>query len=157
MRNTPIICLYLILVFCISCRDKNKTLIASATLPELKRGEIITCGPQDGEMFGTVSFSASVPEKWRNDFNVGIALLHSFEYDEAEKMFAKVVDNVPDCAMAYWGIAMSNFHSLWAPSTKEELKKGAQAITIARSIKKTKREAEYIEAIARFYENPDEV
>ena len=89
---------------------------------------------------------------------MAIALLHSFEYDESEKMFAKVIDEAPECAMAYWGVAMSNFHPLWAPPSPAELEKGIKAINIARSIhNKTKRESDYIEAIARFYEEPDQL
>jgi hypothetical protein len=84
---------------------------------------MVSCGPQDGEMFGTVSFSASIPDSLQKDFNIAVALLHSFEYDEAEKMFAKVIDRSPDCAMAYWGVAMCNFHALWAPPSQSELLK----------------------------------
>jgi hypothetical protein len=43
---------------------------------DLKRGEIVSCSPQDGEMFGTVSFTASVPDELKKDFNIAIALLH---------------------------------------------------------------------------------
>src|SRR5688572_11746817 len=139
-----------------SCNDINKTESSAITSLDLKRGEIVSCGPQDGESFGTVVFNASVPPALRNDFNTGIALLHSFEYDESEKMFAKVIDKAPDCAMAYWGVAMSNFHPLWAPPSEADLQKGSQAIQIARSIKnKTKRESDYIEAIAKFFESAD--
>jgi hypothetical protein len=124
---------------------------------DLKRGALTSCGPVDGK-FGNISFSASIPEKAKPDFNTAVALLHSFEYDEAEKMFAKVIDAAPDGAMAYWGIAMSNFHPLWAPPTKPELEKGAKAIEIARSIaEKTKRESDYIEAIASFYKDADQL
>jgi hypothetical protein len=123
----------------------------------LKRGEVVSCGPLEGQ-YGETSFSASVPEKLRSDFNMAIALLHSFEYDESEKMFAKVIDRAPDCAMAYWGVAMSNFHPLWAPPSPAELEKGIKAIAIARSIhNKTKRESDYIEAIAKFYEGADQL
>src|SRR5437773_2489214 len=109
-------------------------------------------------MFGTVSFTASVPENLKNDFNIAIALLHSFEYDEAEKVFAKIIDQAPGCAMAYWGVAMCNFHPLWFPPTPPELQKGSRAIQVARSIKeKTKRESEYIEAIGKFYEHADQL
>lgn len=140
-----------------ACEDKRKTEAYSIASLNLKRGEIVSCGPQDGEMFGTVSFSASVPESLQKDFNTAIALLHSFEYDEAEKMFAKVIDRAPDCAMAYWGVAMSNFHPLWAPPAAEELQKGMKALQIARSVKnKSKRESDYIEAIAQFYSKSDE-
>ncbi len=138
----------------VCCKSKNKTdplLIGSL---DLKRGEIVSCGPQDGELFGTVSFTATVPENLKKNFNIAVALLHSFEYDEAEKMFAKIIDKAPDCAMAYWGVAMSNFHALWAPPSPAELQKGLKAVEIARSIKnKTKRESDYIEAIAQFYED----
>lgn len=141
-----------------SCNNSNKTGSSGITALNLKRGEIVSCGPQDGQSFGTVAFNASVPPGVRNDFNIAIALLHSFEYDEAEKMFAKVIDNSPDCAMAYWGVAMSNFHSLWAPPSEADLQKGSHAVAIARSIKnKTKRESDYIEALAKFYENADKV
>ncbi|MFI5186818.1 MAG: hypothetical protein ACHQF0_08845 [Chitinophagales bacterium] len=148
---------YFFVISLFSCKSKSKTdqYDAISSL-DLKRGEIVSCGPQDGEMFGTVSFTASVPYNLKKDFNIAIALLHSFEYDEAEKMFAKIIDQAPDCAMAYWGVAMSNFHPLWAPPTQPEFQKGMKAIQLARAISnKTKRESDYIEAIAKFYENAD--
>ena len=141
-------------LFLFACKNKNeiqyKELISSM---DLKKGEIISCGSTEGQ-FGDISFSASIPENLRTDFNTAVALLHSFEYDEAEKVFAKVIDKDPGCAMAYWGVSMSNFHPLWAPPSPAELQKGSKAINIARTIgTKTKREADYIEAIASFYED----
>jgi tetratricopeptide (TPR) repeat protein len=149
--------LYLALL-CFSCKTKTDKPDPAVSYLDLKRGQIVSCGPQDGEIFGSVSFSASVPKRLKSDFNTAIALLHSFEYDEAEKMFAKVIDQAPDCAMAYWGVAMSNFHPLWAPPTLPELQKGEKAIALARSIaSKTKRESDYIEAMGKFYENADQL
>jgi tetratricopeptide (TPR) repeat protein len=138
----------------LSCKSKkvNQPVDSISSL-ELKRGQVISCGQQEGQ-FGKTSFLASVPEKLQADFNMAVALLHSFEYDESEKMFAKVIDQSPGCAIAYWGVAMANFHPLWAPPTPAELEKGAKAIDLARSINnKTKRESDYIEAIAAFYED----
>jgi tetratricopeptide (TPR) repeat protein len=147
------ICLFLPVFF--SCKDNaSATRFANLKSLDLKRGEIVSCGPGDGELFGSVSFTASVPADQKKDFNIAIALLHSFEYDESEKMFAKIIERSPDCAMAYWGVAMSNFHPLWNPPTPAELQKGERAIEIARSINgKTKRESDYIEALAKFFEN----
>lgn len=157
-RHIPLLIVVIILSLLVCCKNKSRTANKLADLPDLKRGAIVTCGPQDGERFGTVSFTASVPYNLRDDFNVAIALLHSFEYDEAEKMFAKVIDQCPDCAMAYWGVAMSNFHPLWMPPSQEELVKGLKAINIGRSIQdKSKRESDYIEAIAKFYEHSDQL
>ena len=142
----------------ISCNNKRDQPASTESLGSLKRGDVISCGSQQGEIFGKVLFNATIPPALQNDFNIAIALLHSFEYDEAEKMFAKIIDRSPGCAMAYWGVAMSNFHPVWVPPTPEELKKGLQVIEIARSIKdKTKRESEYIEALAKFYEQADEM
>src|SRR6187402_476051 len=156
-RYIPLQVTLTILSLLVCCKNKNETANKLADLPGLKRGTIVTCGPEDGERFGTVSFSASVPLNLRDDFNVAIALLHSFEYDEAEKMFAKVIDKAPDCAMAYWGVAMSNFHPLWVPPAPTELQKGVQALQIARSIRnKTQRESDYIEAIGQFYDHSDQ-
>jgi len=148
----PVTTIMFLLIACNSNPGaETGTSIASMAL---KRGEVISCGPADGELFGSVSFTATVPEASKTDFNVAVALLHSFEYDEAEKMFAKVIDAAPDCAMAYWGIAMSNFHPLWAPPSQDELEKGKKAVDIAKSInKKTERETAYINAIGKFYEN----
>ncbi|MEO6723314.1 MAG: tetratricopeptide repeat protein [Ferruginibacter sp.] len=124
---------------------------------DLKRGNVIVCGAPD-KQFGAVAFDMSGSEKIKENFNLAIALLHSFEYDEAEKVFAKVIDAEPDCAMAYWGVAMSNFHPLWTPPTEAELKKGARAIEVAQSIQqKTKRETGYIDAIAAFYKDWNKV
>ena len=119
MRNFILIATALI----ISC-NSGEVRSVDKNMIELKRGAVISCGPQEGEIFGTVSFSATVPAQFQKDFNTGIALLHSFEYDEAEKMFAKVIDGAPACAMAYWGVAMSNFHPLWMPPSQTELQKG---------------------------------
>ena len=154
MRN------YILFAVCLtlsgSCNDKeSKSSVAEVI--DLKRGPVISCGPQEGEIFGSVSFNATVAPAFQKDFNTAIAQLHSFEYDEAEKMFARIIDGSPECAMAYWGVAMSNFHPLWAPPSAAELEKGLKAITIARSIKnKTKRESDYIDAIGKFYEDSDQ-
>lgn len=94
------------LIFCNDKKDKP----ALVETIDLKRGPVISCGPEDGETFGSVLFNATLPVSLRKDFNMAVALLHSFEYDKAEKMFAKVIDEAPDCAMAYWGVAMSNCH-----------------------------------------------
>ena len=121
----------------------------------LKRGAVISCGPPGMEL-GSVDFKFPGGEKVKNDFNLAVKLLHSFEYDEAEKVFAGIIDAAPAFAMAYWGVAMSNFHPLWSPPTTEELKKGAAALAIAASITgKPEKEEAYINAVAAFYKDWD--
>jgi len=151
-------CFILLSMILMSC-DGKKSAPSKGTISEinLKRGELVLCGSSE-KHFGKVSFKISNPGKVMEDFDLAIALLHSFEYDEAEKVFAKIIDQKPDCAMAYWGVAMCNYHPLWTPPGEAELKKGAKAIEIARSIsKKSDREAEYIDAISAFYKDWNKV
>lgn len=141
-------------VILLSCKSKSLSPSKEAISQlNLKRGAVISCGPANGQ-FGTVDFDMTCNASTKKDFNLAVELLHSFEYDEAEKVFTKVIDESPGCAMAYWGIAMSNFHALWNPPTEEELQKGSRAITIANGIqKKSARETAYINAIGLFYQD----
>lgn len=145
---------FLLPVILVSCKSKNPSPSKEAISQlNLKRGDVISCGPPDAQ-FGTVDFEMTCDEKAKKDFNLAIELLHSFEYDQAEKVFAKIIDETPDCAMAYWGVAMCNFHPLWNPPTEAELEKGARAIAIANVIKaKSAKESGYINAIALFYKD----
>lgn len=121
---------------------------------DLAEGEITLCGT-GGDDFGAVSFAQSCSYAVKDDFNLAIALLHSFEYSEAEKVFARVIERDRDCLMAYWGAAMSTFHPLWAPPTAADLEKGTRIITLGRSVRQgeSSRESDYLEAIAAIYDN----
>lgn len=149
---------FILLLSCISlpaCKNKNAATrpIDIALIADLRKGDMVTCGPAK-QRFGNVAFALSAAENVKDTFNLALSLLHSFEYEEAEKAFAKVIDMDPRCAMAYWGVAMSNFHPLWSPPNKEELEKGAKASEIAASLKgENKRENEYIDAIYGFFHN----
>ncbi len=137
-----------------SCKTKsaapsNETINAIG----LKHGDVILCGPPE-KQFGTVHFLTSCSEKTKTDFDLAIALLHSFEYDEAEKQFAKIINEDPSCPMAYWGVAMCNYHQVWpSPPSAAELEKGDKAIAVARSLKGSERETDYINAIGLFYKD----
>lgn len=145
-------------IFCyaaiISCNN-NDSIPSTESIKQLnlKRGSVISCGSPDAQ-FGSVHFKVTGDEKVQRDFNQAIELLHSFEYDESEKVFSKIIEEAPDCAMAYWGVAMCNFHALWTPPTEDELMKGQKAIVIAKKIsKKSDRESAYINALDVFYKD----
>ena len=59
---------------------------------------------------GAVSFEVSCKAELQPEFNRAVALLHSFWHSEAQRVFEKVAGSDPNCAMAYWGVAMSHFH-----------------------------------------------
>jgi hypothetical protein len=155
LQDAPLIFFSFFLLTLASCHVKNKILAEERIdAIDLKRGEVVLCGPPD-KQFGSVEFETSCSKKVKKDFNLAVALLHSFEYDEAEKVFAKIIDEEPECAMAYWGVDMCNYHQVWpSPPTPAELEKGNKAISIAQALtQKSKRETDYINAIALFYKN----
>jgi tetratricopeptide (TPR) repeat protein len=104
------------------------------------------------ENIGRVNFAVSCKPQAQRQFNRAVAWLHSFEYEEAEKAFTEVTVTDPKCGMAYWGIAMSNYHPLWAPPTAAELQKGSTAIEKAKLTgARTEREQGYIKGLSVFY------
>jgi tetratricopeptide (TPR) repeat protein len=106
------------------------------------------------EKLGDVNFLISCAPQVQKDFNHAVAWLHSFEYDEAEKAFNRVAVSDPKCGMAYWGVAMSSYHPLWAAPTADELQRGWSAIEKAKSVgARTQRERDYIDALEIFYKD----
>ncbi|HXA76714.1 MAG TPA: hypothetical protein VNV41_06235 [Candidatus Acidoferrales bacterium] len=59
------------------------------------------------EKLGKVSFPTSCLPAVQQQFNRGVALLHSFAYTPAKNAFQDVAELDPQCAMAHWGIAMT--------------------------------------------------
>jgi hypothetical protein len=108
---------------------------------------------EQGEKIGTVNFVVSCSTASQKQFNRAVAWLHSFEYGESERAFSDIANIDPQCAMAHWGAAMSLYHQLWAPPSPAELEKGARAAQKAKQIgAKTKRERDYIDAIAQLFD-----
>lgn len=146
----------LMMVILLSCQKKknDEQLQREAKSLDLTRGEITLCSSGEGQ-FGIVEFGLACSDKVKEDFNLATALLHSFEYSEAEKMFARVIDNDPTCVMAYWGAAMCSFHPLWEAPSQDDLRKGAKIVTLARTLieDRSSKESAYLEAIATIYDD----
>jgi hypothetical protein len=114
-------------------------------------------GPVDLGKLGNVTFATSCKASVQQDFSRAVALMHSFWYAEAEKAFARVAADDPRCAMAHWGVAMANYHPIWAPPMPDELRRGREAAEKARALgAPTERERAYIEAIHAFYADSDQ-
>jgi tetratricopeptide (TPR) repeat protein len=113
---------------------------------------------EPSEKVGRVNFVISCTPLAQKQFNRAVAWLHSFEYEEAEKAFNEVAAADPRCGMAHWGVAMSNYHPLWAAPTADELKRGWAAVEKAKLAgARTQRERDYIAAIETFYKDADKV
>ena len=120
--------------------------IESATAPE----------PGDLRGVGKVTFPITCAPDVQSDFARGVALLHSFFYEEARRVFTSVAERDPKCAMAQWGIAMTWWHPIWTPPTPDEMRAGKAAIEKAMSLKPgSDRERGFITALNTYYNTAD--
>src|SRR5712675_2023598 len=62
---------------------------------------------ESDQRFGTVHFPTSCNETAQRRFDRAMRFQHSFWYRQSEEVFAEVLKADPDCAIAYWGIALS--------------------------------------------------
>jgi tetratricopeptide (TPR) repeat protein len=112
--------------------------------------------PGDLRAAGSVDFKVSCAPEVRSEFIRGVALLHSFFYEEARRIFTEVAAKDPTCAMAQWGIAMTWWHPIWTPPTPDEMSAGKAAIEKAMGTTAgTERERGFIQALNVYYDSSD--
>ena len=148
-NNKLLILLSIILCFS-SCENKKTSSIQSFSELDLKRGDLLLCGDPN---FGDVSFALSCRYDLRETFNLGLSLMHSFEYAEAEKAFVSVLDQDPECLMAYWGTAMSILnHPLSFKQNLKSLERGEKLLKVAQTLTpNNEREKDYIDAVTVYF------
>jgi tetratricopeptide (TPR) repeat protein len=111
--------------------------------------------PGDLRAAGAVTFPVSCDASVKAEFEHGVALLHSFFYEESRRIFTSIAERDPGCAMAQWGIAQTWWHPIWTPPRPDEFAAGKAAAEQALSLKSRPRERGFIEAIAAYYLTPD--
>lgn len=114
--------------------------------------------PEPGDLrgVGKVEFPISSAPAVQSEFSRGVALLHSFFYEEARRVFSSVAERDPKCAMAQWGIAMTWWHPIWTPPTPDEMAAGKAAVEKAMAMNAgTDRERGFIAALSVYYNTPD--
>lgn len=108
------------------------------------------------EELGIVHFPNSCRPEVATEFTRAVALLHSFGYAESRLAFQSVAEKDPRCGIAYWGIAMTYYHPIWAPPAPDELAAGQAAAKKAEELGAgTEREKGYIAAIGTFYRDTE--
>jgi len=115
-------------------------------------------GQQDQKL-GTVTFPISCDPKEQAEFNSGVAMLHSYWFLIARRKFEAIAQQDPDCAMAYWGVAMDLLgNSLATTPTPAEAQAAWEALEKARAAgPKTPRERDWIEALSAYFRDYDKV
>jgi tetratricopeptide (TPR) repeat protein len=104
------------------------------------------------DKLGKVVFPVSCNPAAQEQFDRGLAMLHSFFYPEAAKTFSRATELDPACAMGHWGVAMSWWYPLWYPPTRESFQRGKAALEKAAAASApTERERAYIAALGEFY------
>lgn len=112
-----------------------------------------------GDKLGTVNFETSCKPETRADFSRAMALLHSFEFGPAIDSFNKVLSIDADCAIAYWGVAMSEWSNPFGGiKTGPLLERGLTAAQKGLATgHPTPRERAYLEAVSQLYLNAGSV
>lgn len=114
-----------------------------------------TAHHQDSEI-GRVNFSTECSPSVQSTMERGLALLHSFQYEEAREAFTKASKLDPTCALAYWGQAMARYQPLWDFPNTQTLASGRQDVEQAQKLGvKDPRIRGYIDAAAAFFEPTD--
>lgn len=100
-------------------------------------------------------FENSCAAELQSRLTEGITLLHCFEYPETTRIFSEIIEQDPDCAIAYWGAAMSVWHPLWAPPSAGDLARGAALLKRTDGLEMTPREAAFVDALKAFFSSTD--
>ena len=131
------------------------TLIAGFVIAALSPSAF---GQQD-EKLGKLSFPTSCDPKVQSEFERGVAMVHSYWFLIARRTFEGVLRQDPNCAMAYWGIALDLLgNTLAATPTRADAQAAWAALEKAREIgAKTQRERDWIEALSAYYRDHDKV
>lgn len=113
----------------------------------------------DSARFKDVHFPISCSAAAQEQFDRGVSMLHSFFYPETVNAFTKVAEIDASCAMAYWGIAISQRpNPLVPPFDSAALKRGYEAIQKGQSLHaKTQREKDWLSAMELFFKDADKL
>jgi hypothetical protein len=130
------------------------TTVTAAALP------LPTAAQQDDteKQFGIVHFETSCNETAQRRFDRAMRYQHSFWYQSSKEIFEETLKADPQCAIAYWGIALSLLWNPHVPTPAKNLAEGAAAIAKGKSVgARSQRERDYIDALAVMYADHDKV
>jgi hypothetical protein len=118
---------------------------------------LVALAPTSGQTptthLGKVDFPTSCSAKVQPLLEKGLALLHSFQYEEGQRTFAEAKASDPKCALAHWGTAMSLYHQLWDFPNGKKLSEGhAEIAQAAKLHPNAAKEKGFITAAAAFFQ-----
>ncbi|HMH11467.1 MAG TPA: hypothetical protein VK578_00010 [Edaphobacter sp.] len=133
-------------------RGRFLALLAVSVTSLLLPGELTA----EKAAFGDVHFPTSCRPEVQSRFDSCVALLHSFEFREAEQAFSRVETEDPKCVIAAWGMALSKTERSGANASQKDLAAGWIQLQPWLAIKAgTDREQMYVDAVRAMYERYD--
>ena len=145
-----------------STRNRLSTMFAVMTLALLGVIGVIALPPSalaQQDKLGKVTFPTSCDPSVQPQFERGVAMLHSYWFIQARKTFEAVLQQDPNCAMAYWGIAVDLLgNTLSSPPPPKNLQMAWEALEKAQAVgAKTPRERDWIDALSAYYRDHEKV
>jgi hypothetical protein len=110
------------------------------------------------EKLGTVHFATSCNGSAQTEIDRAVALLHSFQFSRAIETFKAALGKDETCAIAYWGIALSDWGNPFAPGIidKRLLQLGFESVEQGEMLAaKTDREHAYLAAVGTLYKDAE--
>lgn len=110
------------------------------------------------QKLGKVHFETSCNETAQRRFDRAMRYQHSFWYSASKEIFEEAFKADPECAIAYWGIALALLYNPHTPVPAPNLPLGLAAIEKAKALgAKTQRERDYIDALSVMYRDYDKI
>jgi Tfp pilus assembly protein PilF len=115
-------------------------------------------GQSDDKVLGKVHFETSCKPDAQQHFDQAMLYQHSFWYRASQKSFEEALKADPECAIAYWGIALSLLYNPHVAPPLKNLAEGAAALEKGQTAgAKTQRERDYIDALSAMYTDYDKL
>ncbi len=121
---------------------------------------IADCSADSGKVgrLGRADFANSCLPSVQGTFEQGILLLHSFEFQEAERQFRDVESADSHCTIAAWGLALAETERSGADASKKVLESGwGELQPWLKQPAGTEREQMYIDAVRSMYEGYQDI
>jgi tetratricopeptide (TPR) repeat protein len=139
-----------------------KTLLTAVSTTALVAGLSLSTtaiGQEETDQrLGTVHFPTTCNETAQRRFDRAMRYQHSFWYRQSQEVFEDTLKADPDCAIAYWGIALAlllNPHNAPPP---ENLPRGLASLERGKAIgAKSQRERDFIDALLVLYTDHEKV
>jgi hypothetical protein len=110
------------------------------------------------QRFGKVHFATTCNETAQRRFDRAMRYQHSFWYAESKEIYEEALKADPDCAIAYWGIALSLLNNPHGAIPAPNLPVGLAAIEKGKALGSgSERERDYIDALSLMYVEYDKV